>query len=148
MKVFFRVFILSLSLGLSSCALLFFKNPELKVESVELERVDSKDLLLNVKLHVKNPNSFNLEISQIDYKIIINESAVADSSVTKKYEIPKEGETTLTLPVKFSTTDLIGSALEILVSKKFSYKMAGVIRHKGMRVPFSSEGDLRKKVFQ
>ncbi len=141
-----KVILLVGFLFLSSCALLSFKNPELKVESVELERVDSKDLLINVKLHVKNSNSFNLEISQIDYQIIINESAVAQSSVIKKYEIPKEGETTLTVPVKFNTTDLIGSALEILVSKKFSYKMAGVIRHKGMRVPFSSEGDLSKKL--
>ncbi len=141
-----KIILLTGLLFLSSCALMFFKEPELKVENVEIEKVDSKDLIVNVKLHVKNQNSFALEISQIDYQIIINESAVAESSVVKKYEIPKEGETTLIIPVKFSTTDLIGSALEILISKKFNYKMAGVIRHKGMRVPFSSEGDLSKKV--
>ena len=65
--------------------------------------------------------------------------------MVKKYEIPKEGQSTLVVPVKFSTTDLIGSALDILISKKFTYRMAGAIRHKGLTVPFSSEGDLSKK---
>lgn len=140
--------VLLLFVGLCSCALFTFKNPELKVERVDLKTVDPKDLILNVTLFVKNPNSFNLEISQIDYKIAINDSAVAESSVVKKFEIPKEGETTLELPVKFSTTDLIGSALDILTSKKFNYKMVGVVRNKGMSVPFSSEGSLSKKIFQ
>ncbi len=145
MRWVLSVGILSLSLGSSSCALLSYKDPELKVENVELERVDPKELLLNVKLNVKNPNTFDLVISQIDYQIVINDSAVAESSVVKKFEVPKEGQAMLVVPVKFNTTDLIGSALEILISKKFTYKMAGAVRHKGMRIPFSSEGDLSKK---
>ena len=140
-----KIFLVGILIGLSSCALLTFKDPKLKVENVELEKVDSKELVINVKLHVTNHNSFDLEISQIDYRIVINDSAVAASSVVKKYEIPKEGQSTLVVPVKFSTTDLIGSALDILISKKFTYRMAGAIRHKGLTVPFSSEGDLSKK---
>jgi LEA14-like dessication related protein len=104
--------ILGLSLMLGSCALFVPEliPPKVELQSVALEQMTLSQQLFRVRLHLTNPNSTELRVSEAKLAVWLEEIEMGEGFTLAPLSIPAMGEATV--EVQFAT-DLVKRAPEI-----------------------------------
>ncbi len=87
----------------SSCAAFQkkeFIKPAVHYEGYRLDYIDFSGVQVTLYLTVDNPNSSNIRIEKMEHQIYLNEKFIVTSSQQGKYNIKKNGRTTLEYPLK------------------------------------------------
>ncbi len=80
-------FIIIAATILSSCSSIF-KEPEIKVSQIKIEKITDSDIKGRLSVDIYNPNSISFEIKLGDCQIVVNNSLVGEFSKNKYQEIP------------------------------------------------------------
>jgi LEA14-like dessication related protein len=85
------------SLGLGSY------RPRVSLKGIEVDKIAIEYIKLDVLLYVENPNSFELNFSDVDYTLNAGESLLASGNFKEKVIIPANEQRVIHVPVRIES---------------------------------------------
>jgi LEA14-like dessication related protein len=142
----YSVGLLTLAATLGGCAGLgnTLKNPDVRLERVIVRDVGVRGGNLDLVVGLDNPNPFDLRGTEVELGFDVEGTHVGDVSMGEDFSVERNGQTTLTLPLRFEWAG-VGSALRSVLSHgEIPYQMKGQIKLQtpwgAHSVPFTREG--------
>lgn len=119
------------------------KDPEVLLNHVEVSDISTKDISLNLRLIVKNPNSIPLKLNEINYSLRVADRMVTEGQVEKGINIPASGEGEVVVPLKFQYST-VGSIFEGLMKRTLTrdYEITGSAKVGIFSIPFAKKGEI------
>lgn len=119
------------------------KNPEVQLSQVEVTGISLKDISMNLKLKVNNPNPIPLSLDKVSYSVQFSGQKVTEGTFDKGIQIPAAGEGELIVPLKFEYNSL-GSLVDGFLQKSLTkeYEVAGAATLGIFSIPFSKKGEI------
>ena len=123
-----------------------FKPPKLAIINVGMTSADVFSQQFRVRLNVENPNSVELPIKSIEYKLNLQGEDFADGTADQPFVVPAHGEAEFDTVV---STNFVSSIVKVLGTlnnshdNKVQYTFTGKVHlSKGMvkKIPFSETG--------
>jgi LEA14-like dessication related protein len=126
-----------------SCSTLTLKDPQVEVTRVDVANVSAKDMTLNLKLKVDNPNSIPLNLDKVTYALKFAGNAVTEGTVDQKVIVPANGVGEVVIPLKFQY-QMLDSLLGALLNKSATknYELNGSAQLGILSIPFSKKGEV------
>lgn len=100
----------------AGCSSLNIKKPTASVTGMSVDDVNSEGFSLNFDVHVRNPNSAALPLSQADYTLGVGGAELLDGKANPSGSIPANGSLAVTLPVHVTFERLLTAEEAIRVS--------------------------------
>ena len=146
-KIMLRFFISISILFLSACASMILpkEKPKLKVESVDIQSISFTKAKLLVHCTVDNPNTDDIELDRVDYKIFINNMEVGQGVKTDELLIKAKSSSKMSIPVNLSLDKIYSSLDTILQNRKLDYKLVGTAKIGIFSINFEKEDELKIK---
>jgi LEA14-like dessication related protein len=122
-----------------------FREPEVQLDRAIVRGVGLAGGNLDLVVRVQNPNNFRLQVDKLQVGVDVEGSHLGDITYEDDFAVTENGETTLTLPLRFGWFG-VGSAVRAALGYgDLPYKMKGQATLKligGVRksVSFSHEG--------
>jgi LEA14-like dessication related protein len=122
-----------------------FREPDIRLDHAVLRGVGLSGGNLDLVVKVDNPNNFTLQGTKLEVGIDVEGSHLGDITYDDDYAVPQNGQTTITLPLRFGWFG-VGSAVRAALGYgDLPYKMKGQATLKlpgGFRkaVSFTHEG--------
>ncbi len=136
-----------LALVLASCSVLGdnFREPELRVDHAIVRGVGLAGGNLDLVVTVQNPNNFTLHADKLEVGFDIEDTHLGNITYDDDFTVTENGETTLTLPLRFGWLGVGRAVRAALGYGDLPYKMKGEATLKipgGFRkvVSFTREG--------
>jgi LEA14-like dessication related protein len=132
----------------AGCAVLpKYESPKLSVVALKVQGGDFFSQRLQVRMRVFNPNSRELPISAITYRIEINDTEIGNGSTTAPFTVPAMGEVEFDMQL---TANLAGALGKLLSrrnsSEELAYRLAGDVSLSSgflRRIPFDERGSVK-----
>jgi LEA14-like dessication related protein len=132
---------------LAGCAALpKFESPKLSVVSLRLQGGDFFSQRVQVRMRVLNPNTRELPVKSIDYRIEVNDAELGRGLTDAPFTVPAMGE--VEFDMQF-TANLAGALVKLLSrrsSEALAYRLvgdvnlaSGFLRH----IPFDERGSVK-----
>lgn len=136
--------LLSMILLLTSCSSFtgkILKDPEVQLQGLDVSSISAKEVSINLRLNVKNPNPIPLKLNEINYALKVSGKMVTEGVFDKGVNIPADGEGEVVVPLKFEY-NTIGSLLEGLIKKSITrdYELNGAAKIGIFSIPFTKKG--------
>ena len=137
-------------LALSGCAsALKLEAPHLSVISMKVQSADIFSQRMLVRMRVVNPNTRELPVKGITYRIEVNDAELAQGLTDTQFIVPALGEAEFDVQV----TANLASALSQLLGRKGSsdtleYRLVGSVALSSgflRRIPFDERGSVKLK---
>lgn len=134
------------SLALGGCATLMSREP-VRVNVVGVEPLPGEGLeaRLALKLRVVNPNDSALSFDGLSVSLEVRGQHFASGVSNERGEVPRFGETLITVPVSVSALSLVRQAMEVArgESPRIDYVLKGRLAGTVLgSVSFSSRGEI------
>jgi len=144
-----RIVVLALAVmpWLAGCAMLpKFESPKLSVVSLKMQSADIFSQRLQVRMRVFNPNSRELPIKGISYRLEVNDAELGQGNTSAPFTVPANGELEFDMQI---TANLAGALAKLLGrhdSNTIAYRLvgdvdlaSGFLRH----IPFDERGNIK-----
>lgn len=143
-----RLFALSLgTLLLAGCAVLpRFEAPHLSVVSLKMQSADLFSQRVLVRMRVQNPNTRELPVKGISYRIEINDSELGRGLASAPFVVPAMGEAEFDVQVTTNLAGLLGKLLAKRGSDSLDYRLVGEVALASgflRRIPFDERGSVK-----
>lgn len=138
-----------LAVGLLACSALTSKpeSPRVTLIALKLVSVELLEQRYQVSLRVKNPNTFDLPIRGIDFRLDINGQTFADGVSKQSVDVPAYGEKVIDVEVSSNLLQVFRQlqSLEENQSRGFEYRINGRMATGvyGQKLPFDYSGKLQ-----
>ena len=138
---------LALSL-LSGCAELpRFETPKLSVIALEMQSADIFSQRLKVRMRVLNPNSRELPVKGISYRIEIDDAELGQGLTNTPFVVPAMGEAEFDVQVTTNLAGMLGKLLSRRGSRdSLQYRLVGEVALASgflRRIPFDERGSVK-----
>ena len=102
------------------------KTPNVAVTHVAIENLSLTGAALAVEMEVDNPNAFGVDLTKLDYNLMVNGKSWAQTKATNVAKLPEKGSTKMRIPVRLSFADM-GMALyqTLAQTKPMDYQLNG-----------------------
>ena len=132
---------------ISSCAMLtqdLLKDPEVSIANFEMTNITLKDISINLKLNIKNPNPIPLNLGKVNYALNFSGKKVTEGVFDKGIDIPATGNGEVVIPLKFEY-NAIGSLLDGFIKKTITkdYELNGTAQFGIFSIPFNKKGEIQ-----
>ena len=130
--------VLGLALLAIGCATLgrsAFANPVVELKDVRLRGIGAQGGSLDLVLEVYNPNDYRLDASRVTYTLFVDTTQIATGVVNKLVTLENRKKSEVTLPVTFTTRELLGVAGVLTRTGSVDYRVAGDVT---VATPFGS----------
>lgn len=138
------MFALGAALALTACQPLkkaALNKPEVYVKNVLVTRVGASSADVEIKLSMRNPNSFALPLHGINYDLSMNGRSVLLGDSKQKLELPANGTGEIPIRASFEYQRVFGSISEALKKRRIVYQLSGSAGIGPFRIPFASGGE-------
>ncbi|MAY84320.1 MAG: hypothetical protein CMP59_09340 [Flavobacteriales bacterium] len=143
-------------LGFSSC--IKIEDVEIKeIRSVKLLEYSEEGLTVESEIQINNPNSYDIEVTQSEFKVQVNEYAIGDAKIISDLKIPESSSDFHTVKLRSSHKDLKSTAIPHLIAitasgkDKLDFKVDGFIEGKvwffKRKVDVAYEGEVDLELF-
>jgi LEA14-like dessication related protein len=145
-----RALALAALIALAGCAsTLKLETPRLSVISMKVQSADLFSQRMLVRMRVVNPNTRELPVKGISYRIEVNDAELAQGLTDTPFVVPALGEAEFDVQV----TANLATALSQILSRKGSsdtldYRMVGNVSLSSgflRRIPFDERGSVKLK---
>jgi LEA14-like dessication related protein len=134
-------------IALSGCAALpKFESPKLSVVALKVQGGDFFSQRLQVRMRVQNPNTRELPVKGISYRIEVGGSELGQGLTNTPFVVPAMGEAEFDVQV---TTNVAGMLARLLSRKKsdaLDYRLVGEVALSSgflRRIPFDERGSVK-----
>ena len=132
---------------LSGCAVLpKFETPRLSVVSIQMQSADIFAQRLQVRMRVLNPNTRELPVKGIRYRIEVNDSELGQGLTNAPFVVPALGEAEFDVQVTTNAVGLLAKLLSRRKTESLDYRLVGdVALSSGLlrRIPFDERGSVK-----
>lgn len=107
-----------LFLGVSACSTISntFRHADLTAIDFQSSAAGANEYAATIKMTFKNPNTYAIQIGEVNYKLVINDDDVTTGKFDKSVTIQPNAEETITAKIKFKyTSDQQGQSNNLLV---------------------------------
>lgn len=143
-----RALLLALVASLAGCGLLRggLADPEVTLVGLRMGSGDGLSQTIMVDLLVTNPNSIDLELNAIQYRIRLDGRDLISGSSREPFEVPAGGNARYTVPASISLMSGFGFIKDMLNKPrdKISYELNATLEPRGL---FSIPVTVRKADF-
>jgi LEA14-like dessication related protein len=119
------------------------QKPIAKLESVDVEKVDTKGAQLMFSLEVENPNDFALRVDSVKYQIEIGGKMMSTESINTPTEVAGKSTSIVRLPLTVQFADIFTSIGDFLRNEKTTYRLKGNARVGIFSLPFDESGEFK-----
>lgn len=141
-RAYFILFAIVFSFFGTGCSSLFgtLEKPKVNLKHVYPKDSTMTGTTLVFVLDVENPNSKDLKVESVAYKVFISGKELGHGSIDKQIVVPakKSSEVSVPLPVKYE--DVLNNLGDILLAREVPYKIEGSAKVSYFNIPFSKEG--------
>ncbi len=121
------------------------KMPKISLEAIEIQKLSLLGAKLNCRLHMDNPNSFDLLFKRMDYNLNLGGTAFAQASALPQSAIGKNSSSVINFAFDVSFAQLGHTAYQLLQGAKTDFTLDGGLvfdePQRGERkVPFNLSG--------
>jgi LEA14-like dessication related protein len=102
-----------------------FREPDIQLDHAVVRGVGLSGGSLDLVVKVENPNNFTLQGTKLQVGIDVEGSHLGDITYDDDYAVPQNGQTTLTLPLRFGWLGVGGAVRAALGYGDLPYKMKG-----------------------
>ncbi len=113
------------------------KMPELKVRSLDVQKLSMSGAQLMMQLEVDNPNAFSLFLTQLNYDLKLNGFDVGGGQITRPVDLKQKGEGVINLPVSLDFAQAGMGLYKALLGSGISYDLSGSMKASGSNPFFS-----------
>ena len=136
---------------LSACASVF-RQPEVRLEGVRLGGIGLRGATLVARLHITNPNGYDLETRAMTYDLELQDPDTAEhwvrlaqGKVDQKIEVSGNSANIVEIPIELSYSELGQAVRSLLDRGTFGYRVSGridVARPLSRSVPYRKTGQI------
>jgi len=102
------------------------KLPRISASNLNVKNISFSKAELELELNIDNPNSFSLDLSDLNYNIDINGLKSVSGAISKKIDLSAKENNSFQLPITFNLIELGRGAYQILRSKEpVEYSITG-----------------------
>jgi LEA14-like dessication related protein len=134
-------------LWLAGCAMLpKFETPQLSVVGIEMQSADLFSQRLKVRMRVLNPNSRELPVKGISYRIEVNDSELGQGLTNTPFVVPAMGEAEFDVQVTANVAGMLAKLLSRRKSEALDYRLVGEVALSSgflRRIPFDERGSVK-----
>jgi LEA14-like dessication related protein len=132
----------------AGCTSLQFETPQLSVVSMKVQSADLFSQKLQVRMRVQNPNSRELPVKGITYRIEVNDSELAQGLTDKPFIVPAMGEAEFDVQVTANLATALSQLLARGSSNTINYRLIGDVSLSSgflRKIPFDERGSVKLK---
>ncbi|MBX2825575.1 MAG: LEA type 2 family protein [Gammaproteobacteria bacterium] len=122
--------------------------PKVRIVSVKPTNLSLSKTMLDFKLRVSNPNTFDLPLRQLDFVASFAGDKIAQGVSKDAVTIPASGEAILEVAVATELSRLFGQIKNMLKAKEYdlAYGVKGTVKLANWprAIPFNVEGELEQ----
>ena len=118
------ILLASLVGSLSGCSV---QTPSARVRSASLTSLSLSNMKIKLGMNLRNPNTFALPISQIDWDLKVFERPLADGIVRLDREVPAQGSSRFDVPLTISLKRASANVSDLLSGRRIPFKINGVV---------------------
>ncbi len=102
------------------------KLPEVSIGSLKLNKISLSGADLDLKLNVKNANTFSFLLNQLNYDFAVNGKTWVKGLSQKQMQVKEKGESTIAIPISLNFLE-VGTAVYQMISgnQKLNYQLKG-----------------------
>lgn len=134
-------------LWLAGCSVLpQFETPKLSVIGIEMQSADIFSQRLKVRMRVLNPNSRELPVKGIRYRIEVNDAELGQGLTDTPFIVPAMGEAEFDVQVTANMAGMLAKLLSRRKSEALDYRLVGEVALSSgflRRIPFDERGSVR-----
>jgi len=120
------------------------QRPGVELLSAEVSEVDIEGATVLCRLEVENPNSVELSVVRLAWKLSVGGRPVAEGTLPEPTRVPANGRATVTLPARVRFPDLPDLVGRLAAGQEVPYELAGTAAVEGplgvIDLPFSHSG--------
>ena len=140
--VFKRLLLIFIAVLITSCSAITPQMPSASIQSINVHQWSLSRIDLSINLTLTNPNFFDLNIADIDYRFLVAEKPIATGDINKNLQLKANSSAPLTLAIQLDLIQLLPEIPDLLLSKKLPFTLAGelTIDNYPLPVSFSKSG--------
>jgi LEA14-like dessication related protein len=123
-----------------------FEAPKLSVVALKLQSADLFSQRLQVRMRVMNPNSRELPVKGITYRIELNGAELGNGATNNAFVVPSMGEAEFDVQVTTNLAGALGKLLSRRSQNSLDYRLVGEVALSSgflRRIPFDERGSVR-----
>jgi LEA14-like dessication related protein len=124
-----------------------FETPRLSVVSMKMQSADIFSQRMLVRMRVLNPNSRELPVKGISYRIEVNDSELGQGLTNVPFVVPAMGEAEFDVQVTTNLAGMLGKLLSRRGSQdQVQYRLVGEVALSSgflRRIPFDERGSVK-----
>jgi LEA14-like dessication related protein len=147
MRIVARFLACFLLISTVGCASWLMKGepPEVLVTNVTPLEGTAFEQRLQVDLRIRNPNSFDLLVTGIDFTLNLNGKRLARGLGNTAITVPRLSDAIVSVQTSTSIFDVVRQLLNFSQAQDLSYNITGQLHLKDGRLPFDNSGILLEK---
>lgn len=128
------------------------KTPTFEFSDFNRGRLSLSGAELELKVIIKNPNSFAIWVDGVDYNLIVNGAKWAESTISQRVELGSDTEREVTIPLQLNFAQLGSATYQLLTGgSSFNYEVTGQTNagadipgfRENTQIPFNFSGVFR-----
>lgn len=143
--------LLTITLLAGACAAMF-RQPVVTVDSFRLDALGLRGGTLVARVHVENPNGYDLRTDGLDYRIEVVDTddaterswrPLAEGEFEEEIRVPAGGDAYVEIPIEFSFGDMGGLLRPMLDRGEIQYRVRGNVAVEdpvSRTIPYRHEG--------
>jgi LEA14-like dessication related protein len=119
------------------------EKPEVALQGIDIQKASLTDATVLLKLEVRNPNPFALEVDRMKYGLELNGKSFAQGTMKDGVEIAADGDGEIVVPVRMKYWDLFSQFKDVVKGKVSNYVINGTLTSGDRDFPFTKKGELK-----
>ena len=104
------------------------KLPDIRIKNIQLKNLSLMAAEIVAQVEVDNPNAFDLGLSDLNYRLKVNQQSWGQGSITRSSTIPQKGRGVVEIPVKLDMASMGQTAYRMLLNRQpLDYQLTGGI---------------------